>query len=175
MELILAILFFSIASAVCVQIFVKSHMLSNDSRALNHAVNECASIAEVIDTAGSIPDCTSLLKTVYPDGIFPESASGTSKTSDASETAPETTASGTLAATSATTSATTSAAVFLFYYDDNFYPCTEETHSYTLSLHLSQEDCTLTARMDFTGASGESIYELETKYHIARGKFDETK
>lgn len=46
MELILAILFFSIASAVCVQMFVKSHLLSKESRELNHAVIWCESMAE---------------------------------------------------------------------------------------------------------------------------------
>ena len=51
MELILAILFFSIASAVCVQFFVKSHLLSRSSDALNYAANECASVAELLDTA----------------------------------------------------------------------------------------------------------------------------
>ncbi len=35
LELILAILFFSLASAVCVQFFVKSHLLSRDARNLN--------------------------------------------------------------------------------------------------------------------------------------------
>ncbi len=38
-ELTLAILFFAAASAVCVQIFVKSHLLSLHSRQLNLAVN----------------------------------------------------------------------------------------------------------------------------------------
>lgn len=45
-ELILAILFFTIASAVCVQIFIKSHLLSEQSYALNHAVNLSANAAE---------------------------------------------------------------------------------------------------------------------------------
>ena len=35
MELILAILFFSVTSAVCVQFFVKSHLLSRDSKILS--------------------------------------------------------------------------------------------------------------------------------------------
>lgn len=48
MELMLAILFFSIASAVCVQIFVKSHLLSKESEALSHAVNACANLAETM-------------------------------------------------------------------------------------------------------------------------------
>lgn len=144
MELILAILFFSVASAVCVQIFVTSHMLSNNSRALNYGVNECASLAEIIDTADGIEDCLLLLKKAYPGGTF--SGSGTAAEAD-----------------------------LLFCYDDSFSFCGKENSSYTLSLHLSQADHTLTARMDFSEASGESIYQLETKYHIARRTSDETK
>lgn len=51
MELILAILFFSIASAVCVQVFVKSHLLSREANALNHAVDLCTSAAESISAS----------------------------------------------------------------------------------------------------------------------------
>lgn len=47
MELILAILFFSLASAICVQMFVKGHSLSSDSVKLNHAVIYCESMAEM--------------------------------------------------------------------------------------------------------------------------------
>ena len=50
MELIFAILFFSVASAVCVEFFVKAHLLSRDSDALSRAVNECAGAAEIICT-----------------------------------------------------------------------------------------------------------------------------
>lgn len=51
MELILAILFFSVASAVCVQIFVKSHLLSQKAGALNEAVNLCTNVAETISAS----------------------------------------------------------------------------------------------------------------------------
>ena len=37
-ELILAIFFFIIAMAVCLQLFVKAHTLSNDTISMNHAV-----------------------------------------------------------------------------------------------------------------------------------------
>ncbi len=46
MELILSILFFSIAAAVCVKLFVTSHQLSDQSVKLNHAVAMAESIAE---------------------------------------------------------------------------------------------------------------------------------
>ncbi len=46
MELIMSILFFSLAAALCVRLFVKSHVLSDSSVILNHAVVECESAAE---------------------------------------------------------------------------------------------------------------------------------
>ncbi|WP_251392188.1 hypothetical protein [Mediterraneibacter agrestimuris] len=71
MELILAILFFSIASAVCVQIFVKSHLLSVESRALNQAVNKCTSAAEYI-SAVSDGELEMGTETIYYDEDFIE-------------------------------------------------------------------------------------------------------
>lgn len=46
MEMILSILFFSLSSAVCVQLFVKSHLISQRSVDLNRAVEYCQNIAE---------------------------------------------------------------------------------------------------------------------------------
>ena len=46
LELILAVLFFSVASALCIQIFTKAHLMSQDARDLNFAVNEVRSMAE---------------------------------------------------------------------------------------------------------------------------------
>lgn len=45
LELILAVLFFSVASALCIQIFTKAHLMSQDARDLNFAVNEVSSMA----------------------------------------------------------------------------------------------------------------------------------
>ena len=67
MELILAILFFSLTSAVCVQFFVKSHLLSHESKILSQAVNECSNIAEISDSSDSIENTLSLLKASYSD------------------------------------------------------------------------------------------------------------
>ena len=46
MELILSILFFSIAAAVCVKLFVTAHRLSDQRENINHAVSMAESIAE---------------------------------------------------------------------------------------------------------------------------------
>lgn len=69
MELILAILFFSIASAVCVQFFVNSHLLCTQSQALNHAVNECTSVAECLSVTAA-EDLTFGTQYTYYDSDF---------------------------------------------------------------------------------------------------------
>lgn len=47
MELILSVLIFSIAAAVCVRVFMKSYSISNGTRELNMAVTRCTSAAEL--------------------------------------------------------------------------------------------------------------------------------
>lgn len=61
-ELIIVILFFSIASAVCVQLFVRSHLISTQSEELTQSVNVSQSAAACIQqTKGDIDRTASLL------------------------------------------------------------------------------------------------------------------
>lgn len=46
MELILALLFFSLASTVCIRLFVKAHTISTDTQDLNYAVTQSQNLAE---------------------------------------------------------------------------------------------------------------------------------
>lgn len=66
MELIIAILFFSLASTVCVRIFVKSHTLEQESIQLNHAVSAASSVAEIFRNQNNP---FNVLEKQYPDGI----------------------------------------------------------------------------------------------------------
>ena len=81
LELILAVLFFSVASALCIQIFTKAHLMSQDARDLNFAVNEVSSMAEQIsagtlhsDTAASSDDTASDPSTQMPDESLQDAA-----------------------------------------------------------------------------------------------------
>ena len=81
LELILAVLFFSVASALCIQIFTKAHLMSQDARDLNFAVNEISSMAEQIsagtlhsDTAASSDDTASDPSTQMPDDSLQDAA-----------------------------------------------------------------------------------------------------
>lgn len=65
MEFIIAVLFFILASTVCVQFFVKSHMLEQESVDLNHAVTAASSVAEILR---SQEDPFDTLTRLYPKG-----------------------------------------------------------------------------------------------------------
>lgn len=56
-ELIIAILFFSLVSAVCLKAFTRSHILNQDARDLNAALMRVESTAELL-RAGEQTDAT---------------------------------------------------------------------------------------------------------------------
>lgn len=148
MELIIAIFFFSAASAVCIQFFVKSHLLSQESNALNHAVNECTSTAELINTSDSIADCLNMLMRLYPNGTYPNVYLSSTEIKEAD---------------------------VQIYYDDTFEECISQNSSYMLTLHLAKDDnkdglLIADIQVESTGTSKTKtvIYELNTKHHIAR-------
>ena len=70
-ELILAILFFSLASAVCIQVFVKAHFMSQSAKELTLGSSYASSAAEVLaHTDGSYEAVKALLpEAMETDGI----------------------------------------------------------------------------------------------------------
>lgn len=66
-ELVIAILFFAVAGTVCLQIIVRSHTLTRDSKDLNQAVAACSSVAELVSGADSFEDALRLMKEVFPE------------------------------------------------------------------------------------------------------------
>lgn len=52
MELIVSILFFSLASAICIQLFVRSHSISAETINLNNAITQAQNLAECWYAAG---------------------------------------------------------------------------------------------------------------------------
>lgn len=71
MELMIAILFFSLSAAVCVRIFVKSSALELESADLNSAVNASSSIAEILHHHKAPVE---YLKDRYPSADFDENS-----------------------------------------------------------------------------------------------------
>lgn len=64
LELMIAILFFCLAAAVCVRLFVKSHTISQDTRDLNMALNQVSAAAEVFRSGAEVEE---FLEREFPD------------------------------------------------------------------------------------------------------------
>lgn len=144
LELILAVLFFSVASALCIQIFTKAHLMSQDARDLNFAVNEVSSMAEQIsagtlhsdtatssdDTAASSGDTASDPSTQMPDDSLQDAAA---------------------------------------YYDSSYASCKKADAVYVLTVHYEPEDTLLKAHISMdTIADNRNIYALNVTKHRQR-------
>lgn len=72
-ELIMAILIFSLSGAICLQLFVKSHSLGERTQQLDIAVRQASSVCEIL-TQEKSPQ--KVLSGLYPDAhITPDSMS----------------------------------------------------------------------------------------------------
>ncbi len=63
-EMMIAILFFSIASSLCLRFFTKAHLLSQSAADLNFAIFQVESVMEILNTA---PTEDTLLSKAFPD------------------------------------------------------------------------------------------------------------
>lgn len=144
LELILAVLFFSVASALCIQIFTKAHLMSQDARDLNFAVNEVSSMAEQI-SAG----------TLHPD---------TAASSD--DTAAS---SGDTASDPSTQISNDAWQDDTAYYDSSYASCEKADAVYVLTVHYEPEDTLLKAHISMdTIADNRNIYTLDVTNHLQR-------
>lgn len=144
LELILAVLFFSVASALCIQIFTKAHLMSQDARDLNFAVNEVSSMAEQI-SAGTLHPATAA------------SSGDTAASSDDTASDPSTQISN-----DAWQDDTA-------YYDSSYASCEKADAVYVLTVHYEPEDTLLKAHISMdTIADNRNIYTLDVTKHRQR-------
>lgn len=144
LELILAVLFFSVASALCIQIFTKAHLMSQDARDLNFAVNEVSSMAEQI-SAGTLHPATAA------------SSGDTAASSDDTASDPSTQISN-----DAWQDDTA-------YYDSSYASCEKADAVYVLTVHYEPEDTLLKAHISMdTIADNRNIYTLDVTNHLQR-------
>lgn len=138
MELIIAILFFSLAAAICIQLFVKSHMISGRSIALNHSILLAQNTAEIFYATNGDPEkMASLL--------------GNGESSD----------------TAAVTGSDSATTLTLFYTDkfDRLDPAQAASAVFqqTISLYADSDPALITCHVVISEpSSGAVIYSLDT-------------
>lgn len=144
LELILAVLFFSVASALCIQIFTKAHLMSQDARDLNFAVNEVSSMAEQI-SAGT---------------LHPATAASSDDTAASS---------GDTASDPSTQISNDAWQDDTAYYDSSYASCEKADAVYVMTVHYEPEDTLLKAHISMdTIADNRNIYTLDVTKHRQR-------
>ena len=144
LELILAVLFFSVASALCIQIFTKAHLMSQDARDLNFAVNEVSSMAEQISA----------------DTLHPDTAASSDDTAASS---------GDTASDPSTQISNDAWQDDTAYYDSSYASCEKADAVYVLTVHYEPEDTLLKAHISMdTIADNRNIYTLDVTKHQQR-------
>lgn len=166
MELILVILFFAVAGSICVQIFVKAHLLSQSASDLNRALNLAQSAAAGLDASGgSLKD----LAVQFPEGTL---ADIPDKNAGAEEhlTAGEISAADEGLAADESLAVDEHRSVFIVYYDSTWSPCGQEEASYILKVsgpalaqpgNLNEESVSVQQADD----GGKEIYRLDLKIY----------
>ena len=114
LELILAVLFFSVASALCVRIFIKAHLMSQEAKDLNFAVNEVTSMAEQFSSD------------VQNSADIQDSAASNSSNDTASD--------------SSTQQTSHTSEDYISYYDADYAPCDSENAAYVLTIHYEPDN-----------------------------------
>ena len=142
MEMMIAILFFSLASAVCLRMFTKSSQMSKDTTNLNMAVNQAGNAAELLKAAGQNPDQRSAQDT---DEDFPGLKFLLSEYPDAA----------------------VDSSKLLVSYDENWALCGEENGLYLMQITCAREESLLVYHIAVSEAdSKDSIYSLDLKLHF---------
>ena len=72
MELIVALLIFSVSSAACVSVFMKAHQMSERAAALGTATDQISGAAELIRGCGNIREIEETLHGEYPEIYWEE-------------------------------------------------------------------------------------------------------
>ena len=177
MELIIAILFFSLASAVCLRMFAKSHQLSTDASAQNQAVNTAANVAELIRY--DLKNGTSTLAEEYPEADIIKNNAVTTDSTNTNVANTDT--------ANANTADMYSGSVI--YFDKNWEVCSTDQAEYKLTIQAQDSSATLrkyvlsmystsntagsdssdTASDNASGSGNDNcIYELPLSIHMQR-------
>ena len=158
LEITLAIRFFSLASAVCLRCFAKSHILSTQAAELNQAVSQSENIAELLR---SLPEndrkdaqkISNVLQLEYPAVNFSATDTATDMDTDID---------------TEIDSAQKSWGSWSLYFDSDWNSCKQAQAVYQIQIQAFCEDSVILFHLNAESVSSsldssDSIYQLDLK------------
>ena len=162
LEITLAILFFSLASAVCLRCFAKSHILSTQAAELNQAVSQSENIAELLrslpkNDRKDAQKISNVLQLEYPFVNFSATDTATDMDTDIdTDTDIE------------IDSAQKSLGSWNLYFDSDWTSCQKAQAVYQIQIQAFCEDSVILFHLNAESVSSsldssDSIYQLDLK------------
>lgn len=162
LEITLAILFFSLASAVCLRCFAKSHILSTQAAELNQAVSQSENIAELLrslpkNDRKDAQKISNVLQLEYPFVNFSATDTATDMDTDIdTDTDIE------------IDSAQKSWGSWSLYFDSDWNSCQQAQAVYQIQIQAFCEDSVIFFHLNAESVSSsldssDSIYQLDLK------------
>lgn len=162
LEITLAILFFSLASAVCLRCFAKSHILSTQAAELNQAVSQSENIAELLrslpkNDRKDAQKISNVLQLEYPFVNFSATDTATDMDTDIdTDTDIE------------IDSAQKSLGSWNLYFDSDWTSCQKAQAVYQIQIQAFYEDSVILFHLNAESVSSsldssDSIYQLDLK------------
>lgn len=162
LEITLAILFFSLASAVCLRCFAKSHILSTQAAELNQAVSQSENIAELLrslpkNDRKDAQKISNVLQLEYPFVNFSATDTATDMDTDIdTDTDIE------------IDSAQKSLGSWSLYFDSDWTSCQKAQAVYKIQIQAFCEDSVILFHLNAESVSSsldssDSIYQLDLK------------
>ena len=158
LEITLAILFFSLASAVCLRCFAKSHILSTQAAELNQAVSQSENIAELLrslpkNDRKDAQKISNVLQLEYPFVNFSATDTATDIDTDID---------------TEIDSAQKSWGSWSLYFDSDWNSCKQAQAVYQIQIQAFCEDSVILFHLNAEPASSsldssDSIYQLDLK------------
>ena len=162
LEITLAILFFSLASAVCLRCFAKSHILSTQAAELNQAVSQSENIAELLrslpkNDRKDAQKISNVLQLEYPFVNFSATDTATDMDTDI-DTVTDI----------EIDSAQKSLGSWNLYFDSDWTSCQKAQAVYQIQIQAFCEDSVILFHLNAEPASSsldssDSIYQLDLK------------
>ena len=166
LEITLAILFFSLASAVCLRCFAKSHILSTQAAELNQAVSQSENIAELLrslpkNDRKDAQKISNVLQLEYPAVNFSATDTATDMDTDIDiDTDTDT--------DTEIDSAQKSWGSWILYFDSDWNSCQQAQAVYQIQIQAFCEDSVIFFHLNAESVSSsldssDSIYQLDLK------------
>lgn len=165
-EFLIVIFFFLMISTVCLKLFARAHMITQEANALSMAQSVAASIAAAAEGSDGTADA---VLAFFPEAEIVSPDAKPQQSAKSERTEPSLRSDSSLRTGSEAESAVSDSVLRMFF-DRDFHTCSDSEAFYTLTALLSVDNSEKTALISIHDPDGGLLYELPVSFHKPQTK-----